>query len=148
LRRDLIETRLFDAAQDDIGRVPEAFFGLAQFIVQVGDALATPVLQFHPLRILLLGPGVPAVGPAVLGTDGALSQGAASGVGLLRLLPYFALDENYRYKTINAKAETVSQLPSFREPFRLSAVLCRLRGFMNQIKYIMQSLRFHGIIFN
>jgi hypothetical protein len=111
LRRDLIETRLFDAAQDDISRVP--------------------------VRILLLGPGVPAVGPAVLGTDGALSQGAASGVGLLRLLPYFALDENYRYKTINAKAETVSQLPSFREPFRLSAVLCRLRGFMNQIKYIM-----------
>src|SRR5918992_3881616 len=32
--------------------MPEAFFGLAQFIVQVGDALATLVLQFHPLQIV------------------------------------------------------------------------------------------------
>jgi hypothetical protein len=32
--------------------VPEAFFGLAEFIVQVGDVLATLVLQFHPLQIV------------------------------------------------------------------------------------------------
>jgi hypothetical protein len=32
--------------------MPEAFFGLAQFIVEMGDALATPVLQFHPFQIV------------------------------------------------------------------------------------------------
>jgi hypothetical protein len=32
--------------------MPEAFFGLAEFIVQLGDALATKVLQFHPLQIV------------------------------------------------------------------------------------------------
>jgi putative SOS response-associated peptidase YedK len=34
------------------------------------------------------------------------------------LIPYFAKDEGYKYKTINAKAETVAKLPSFRQPFR------------------------------
>jgi hypothetical protein len=32
--------------------MPEAFFGLAQLVIQVGDALATPVLQFHPFQIV------------------------------------------------------------------------------------------------
>src|SRR6266699_1686090 len=34
------------------------------------------------------------------------------------LLPHWARDEHYKYKTINAKVETVAELPSFREPFR------------------------------
>jgi hypothetical protein len=32
--------------------MPEAFFGLTQLVIQVGDALATPVLQFHPFQIV------------------------------------------------------------------------------------------------
>jgi putative SOS response-associated peptidase YedK len=31
------------------------------------------------------------------------------------LIPHFAHDEHYKYKTINAKAKTVAKLPSFRE---------------------------------
>lgn len=34
------------------------------------------------------------------------------------LLPHWAHDENYKYKTINAKVETIAELSSFREPFR------------------------------
>lgn len=34
------------------------------------------------------------------------------------LLPHFAHDEHYKYRTINAKVETVAVLPTFREPFR------------------------------
>jgi hypothetical protein len=52
LSRQLIEAGLFDAAEDDIGRVLEAFFSFAEFIVQVGDALAIQVLQFHPFQIV------------------------------------------------------------------------------------------------
>jgi hypothetical protein len=43
---------LFDAAQDDSGLVPEALFGLGQFVVQVRKALTTPVLQFYPFQVV------------------------------------------------------------------------------------------------
>jgi putative SOS response-associated peptidase YedK len=45
------------------------------------------------------------------------------------LLPHFAPDEKYKYKTINAKAETVAQLPTFREPFRHKRCIVPATGF-------------------
>jgi putative SOS response-associated peptidase YedK len=45
------------------------------------------------------------------------------------LIPHFAQDENYKYKTINAKAETVAQLSSFRNPFRKYRCLVPATGF-------------------
>jgi hypothetical protein len=36
----------------DIGLVPEALFGLAEFIIEVGDAVTTKILQFHPLQVV------------------------------------------------------------------------------------------------
>jgi putative SOS response-associated peptidase YedK len=45
------------------------------------------------------------------------------------LIPHFAPDENYKYKTINAKAETVAALPSFRKPFRHQRCLVPATGF-------------------
>jgi putative SOS response-associated peptidase YedK len=45
------------------------------------------------------------------------------------LIPYFAPDENYKYKTINAKAETVAKLPTFREPFRHKRCIVPATGF-------------------
>jgi putative SOS response-associated peptidase YedK len=45
------------------------------------------------------------------------------------LIPHFAPDENYKYKTINAKAETVAELPTFREPFRHKRCLVPATGF-------------------
>lgn len=49
----MIEAGLFDAALNKIDLVREALFGLGQSIVQVGDALATRVLQSHPFEIAL-----------------------------------------------------------------------------------------------
>lgn len=45
------------------------------------------------------------------------------------LLPHFAHDEHYKYKTINAKVETVAELSSFREPFRKKRCLIPANGF-------------------
>jgi putative SOS response-associated peptidase YedK len=45
------------------------------------------------------------------------------------LIPHFAQNEHYKYKTINAKAETVSQLPTFREPLRHKRCLIPATGF-------------------
>lgn len=45
------------------------------------------------------------------------------------LIPHFAHDENYKYTTINAKAETVDKLPSFREPLRYKRCLIPATGF-------------------
>jgi putative SOS response-associated peptidase YedK len=45
------------------------------------------------------------------------------------LIPHFAVDENYKYKTINAKVETVSRLASFREPFRRKRCIVPATGF-------------------
>ena len=45
------------------------------------------------------------------------------------LLPHFAKDEQYRYKTINARAETVAKLPTFREPLRNRRCLVPATGF-------------------
>lgn len=45
------------------------------------------------------------------------------------LIPYFAEDKNSKYKTINAKAETVDKLLSFREPLRRKRCLIPATGF-------------------
>jgi putative SOS response-associated peptidase YedK len=45
------------------------------------------------------------------------------------LIPHFAQDEHYKYKTINAKAETVAKLPTFREPFRHKRCIVPAAGF-------------------
>lgn len=45
------------------------------------------------------------------------------------LLPHWARDERYKYKTINAKVETVAELPSYREPFRNKRCLIPATGF-------------------
>jgi putative SOS response-associated peptidase YedK len=50
------------------------------------------------------------------------------------LLPHFAHDEHYKYKTINAKAETVAQLPTFREPFRHKRCIIPATGFYESDK--------------
>src|SRR5918992_2552781 len=50
--RHLIESRLFDAAQDDINLMPEPLLGFAQFIVKMGDTLAANVLQLHPFQVV------------------------------------------------------------------------------------------------
>src|SRR5438270_635810 len=34
------------------------------------------------------------------------------------LIPHWAKDDKYKYSTINAKAETIANLPTYREPFR------------------------------
>src|SRR3712207_743813 len=39
------------------------------------------------------------------------------------LIPSFAKDDRFKYKTINARAETVKELPSFRKPFRTQRCL-------------------------
>jgi putative SOS response-associated peptidase YedK len=45
------------------------------------------------------------------------------------LIPHFAPDEKYKYKTINARAETVAQLPTFREPLRHKRCIVPATGF-------------------
>jgi putative SOS response-associated peptidase YedK len=45
------------------------------------------------------------------------------------LIPHFAQNENYKYKTINAKSETVAQLPTFRQPFRHNRCIVPATGF-------------------
>ncbi len=44
-------------------------------------------------------------------------------------IPRFAHDEHYKYKTINAKAETVDKLPTFRESFAHKRCLIPATGF-------------------
>jgi putative SOS response-associated peptidase YedK len=45
------------------------------------------------------------------------------------LLPHFAHDEHYKHKPINARAETVDSLPTFRHPFHRTRCLIPFTGF-------------------
>ncbi len=58
-------------------------------------------------------------------------QGAAREIVLARwgLIPFWAKDEKIGYKTINARAETVDQKPSFRAAFRKRRCLIPADGF-------------------
>src|SRR5260370_11538307 len=45
------------------------------------------------------------------------------------LVPFWAKDEKIGYKMINARAETLTQKPSFRKPLSLQRCLVLARGF-------------------
>src|SRR5947209_5995406 len=45
------------------------------------------------------------------------------------LIPFFAKDESFKYKTINARAETVANLPTYRKPFRYQRCLVPATNF-------------------
>jgi putative SOS response-associated peptidase YedK len=45
------------------------------------------------------------------------------------LIPSWANDDSHKYKTFNARAETVSQLPTYKKPFRYQRCLVPATGF-------------------
>jgi putative SOS response-associated peptidase YedK len=45
------------------------------------------------------------------------------------LLPHFAHDEHYKHKPINARAETIDELPTFRHPFHRTRCIIPFTGF-------------------
>jgi len=61
------------------------------------------------------------------------------------LLPHFAADEQYKYKTINAKAETVDKLPTFRHSFVKKRCLVPATGFYepDKINFVKQPYPWH-----
>ncbi|WP_410509721.1 SOS response-associated peptidase [Methanosarcina hadiensis] len=61
------------------------------------------------------------------------------------LLPYFAADEQYKYKTINAKAETVDTLPAFRHSFVKKRCLIPATGFYepDKVNFAKQPYPWH-----
>jgi putative SOS response-associated peptidase YedK len=61
------------------------------------------------------------------------------------LLPHFASDEQYKYKTINAKAETVDTLPTFRHSFVKKRCLVPATGFYepDKINFVKQPFPWH-----
>lgn len=50
------------------------------------------------------------------------------------LIPFFAQDENYKYKTINARAETLTQLASYRQSIKNKRCLIPATGFFEPDK--------------
>ncbi|MGQ0793037.1 MAG: SOS response-associated peptidase [Deltaproteobacteria bacterium] len=58
-------------------------------------------------------------------------DGASRGLRLMRwgLVPHWAGDEGIGYKMINARAETITEKPSFRKPFREKRCLVLADGF-------------------
>jgi hypothetical protein len=42
---------LLDASQNNLGLLPEAVCGLAQLVVEMGDTVATKVLQLYPFQV-------------------------------------------------------------------------------------------------
>ena len=61
------------------------------------------------------------------------------------LLPHFAADEQYKYKTINAKVETVDKLPTFRHSFAKKRCLVPATGFYepDKINFVKQPFPWH-----
>lgn len=61
------------------------------------------------------------------------------------LLPHFATNEQYKYKTINAKAETVDTLPTFRHSFVRKRCLIPATGFYepDKINFTKQPFPWH-----
>jgi putative SOS response-associated peptidase YedK len=62
------------------------------------------------------------------------------------LIPHFAHDEHYKYKTINAKAETVAKLPTFREPFRHMCCIVPATGFFEPDKKYYSKPPFPSVV--
>ena len=61
------------------------------------------------------------------------------------LIPHFAKDDHYKYKTINARAETIDQLPTFRHPFHHNRCLVPATGFYepDKINFSKQPYPWH-----
>ena len=61
------------------------------------------------------------------------------------LIPHFATNEQYKYKTINAKAETVDTLPTFRHSFIRKRCLVPATGFYepDKINFSKQPFPWH-----
>jgi putative SOS response-associated peptidase YedK len=62
----------------------------------------------------------------------AVRQGRAGREGVLLrwgLIPHWAKDEKFGYRTINARAETVAEKPAFRSAFRKRRCLIPATGF-------------------
>ena len=61
------------------------------------------------------------------------------------LIPHFAANEQYKYKTINAKAETVDTLPTFRHSFVRKRCLVPATGFYepDKINFVKQPYPWH-----
>lgn len=61
------------------------------------------------------------------------------------LIPHFAADEQYKYKTMNAKAETVDTLPTFRHSFVKKRCLIPATGFYepDKINFAKQPYPWH-----
>jgi putative SOS response-associated peptidase YedK len=61
------------------------------------------------------------------------------------LIPHFAADEQYKYKTINAKAETVDTLPTFRHSVVRKRGLVPATGFYepDKINFSKQPFPWH-----
>ena len=61
------------------------------------------------------------------------------------LLPHFAHDEHYKHKPINARAETIDQLPTFRHPFHHNRCLVPATGFYepDKINFSKQPYPWH-----
>ena len=55
------------------------------------------------------------------------------------LIPYWAKSQDMRYKTINARAETVDTAPAYRKPFRFQRCLVPSTGFYEWDKAIKPS---------
>jgi putative SOS response-associated peptidase YedK len=53
------------------------------------------------------------------------------------LIPHWAKDDKYKFSTINARAETVAQLATYREPFRHKRCIVPATGFYepDKIRY-------------
>jgi len=61
------------------------------------------------------------------------------------LIPHFAANEQYKYKTINTKAETVDTLPTFRHSFIRKRCLIPATGFYepDKINFAKQPFPWH-----
>jgi putative SOS response-associated peptidase YedK len=61
------------------------------------------------------------------------------------LIPHWARDEKRKFSTINAKAETVAELPMYREPFRHKRCIVPATGFYepDKINFKKQPFPWH-----
>ena len=61
------------------------------------------------------------------------------------LLPHFTHDEHYKHKPINARAETIDELPTFRHPFHRTRCLIPFTGFYepDKIHFSKQPFPWH-----
>src|SRR5712691_11575600 len=61
------------------------------------------------------------------------------------LIPHWAKDEKQTYKAINARAETVGKLPTFREPLRHKRCIVPATGFYepDKINYAKAPFPWH-----